>query len=183
MDSGVRRRTKMASITRSPRAVASVLITLALIAAWFAFLRPEFLGGPTAYVLVSGESMEPTYHDGDFVIARRRAAYEKGDVVVYRVPEGHVGAGGLIIHRIIGGSAREGYILQGDNRTTPDLWRPQPADIAGTPMFTIPNAGEVVPYLRSPFVVAAFAGYMAFLFVYSGRKDPEASEDQILPGD
>lgn len=165
------------SIRPSARAIASVLITMVVIGAWFVFLRPPFLGGPTSYVLVSGESMEPTLHDDDFVIARRQATYEKGDIAAYRVPEGNAGAGSLVIHRIIGGSAQDGYMLQGDNRSTPDLWRPRSSDIVGTPLVTIPRAGKVIPYLRSPFIMAAFAGYMAFLFVYLGGKEPETSEE------
>ncbi len=161
----------------SPRAIASVMVTVALIGTWFMFLRPTFLGGLTSYVLVSGESMEPTMRDGDFVIARQQDTYEKGTIAVYRVPKGDPGAGSLVIHRIIGGSAQEGYLLQGDNRTTPDLWRPRPSDMIGSPLVTIPRAGQVIPYLRSPFIVAAFAGYMAFLFVYLGWKDPEASDE------
>ena len=159
----------------SARAIASAMVTMVLIGAWFVLLRPPFLGGPTSYVLVSGTSMEPTLFDGDFVLARRQATYDNGDIAAYRIPEGEVGAGGLVIHRIIGGSAHEGYVLQGDNRTTPDLWRPKPSDIVGTPLVTIPKAGRLIPYLRSPFIMAAFAGYMAFLLVYLRGKDPEAS--------
>ena len=158
----------------SPRAFASVIVTVALVGAWFIFLRPTFLGGPTSYVLVSGQSMEPTLHDGDFVIARHQASYRKGDIAVYRVPAGDPGAGNLVIHRIIGGSAEDGYLLQGDNRTTPDLWRPRPSDMAGSLLMTVPRVGRLVPYLRSPFIVAAFTGYMAFLLVYLRAKDPES---------
>lgn len=171
------RASKARSFVPSPRAIASAVVTFGLIASWAVFLRPQFFGGSTSYVLVSGESMEPTLSHGDFVIARKQDTYEKGDVVVYSIPEGETGAGGLVIHRITGGSAADGYILQGDNRTTPDLWRPSPGDIAGTPLFTIPKAGKVIPYLRSPYIAAAFAGYMAFLFVYLGGKDPESSEE------
>src|ERR687892_63615 len=122
---GRRRAVKARSFPGSLKAIANVVVIFALIASWFVFLGPQFLGGPIAYVLVSGESMEPTLIHNDFVIARRQDTYQTGDVVVYRIPEGETGAGGLVIHRIIGGSAEDGYILQGDNRTTPDLWRPR----------------------------------------------------------
>lgn len=163
------------SFPASPRAIVNLVVTLALIASWFLLLAPQSLGGPIAYVLVSGESMEPTLHDDDFVIAGRQDSYAHGDIVVYRIPESETGAGGLVIHRIIGGSGRHGYVLQGDNRTTPDLWRPRSTDIAGRVLVTIPMAGELLPFLRSPLLVASFAGYMAFLFVYLGGKDPEPS--------
>jgi signal peptidase I len=173
---------KVRSFPASPTATANLVLTLALIASWFFLLAPQFLGGPIAYVLVSGESMEPTLHDNDFVIARRQDTYENGDIVVYRIPKSEIGAGGLVIHRIIGGSDEGGYILQGDNRTTPDLWRPRSTDVAGRLLVTIPKAGELIPYLRSPLLVAAFAGYMAFLFVYLGGKDLEPSDEDTGAG-
>lgn len=144
--------------------LANLAVTVVLVGMWFVYLSPQSLGGSTAYVLVTGNSMEPTLHHDDFVIARRQATYRPGEIVVYRIPE----ADGLVIHRIIGGSEEDGYILQGDNRTTPDLWRPRSSDVVGRLLFTIPMAGHLIPLLRSPLVVAMFAGYMAFLFVYLG---------------
>ena len=126
--------------------------------------------------------MEPRLHDDDFVIAKRHDTYARGEIVVYRIPESETGAGGLVIHRIIGGSEQNGYVLQGDNRTTPDLWRPRSTDIVGRVLVTIPMAGEVIPFLRSPLLVALFAGYMAFLFVYLGGKDPELSQEDTGAG-
>lgn len=166
---------KTRSFRASQKAIVNLVVTLALIASWFLLLAPQFLGGPIAYVLVSGESMEPTLHDNEFVIARRQDTYARGEIVVYRIPESETGAGGLVIHRIIGGSDQNGYVLQGDNRTTPDLWRPRSTDIAGRLLARVPMAGELIPFLRSPLIVALFAGYMAFLFVYLGGKDPEPS--------
>lgn len=168
---------KIRSFPTSPKAIVNLVVTLGLIASWFFWLAPQFLGGPIAYVLVSGGSMEPTLHDNDFVIARRQDTYARGEIVVYRIPESETGAGGLVIHRIIGGSDQLGYVLQGDNRTTPDLWRPRSTDIVGRLLVTIPMAGGVIPILRSPLLVALFAGYMAFLFVYLGGKDPEPSQE------
>jgi signal peptidase I len=163
----------------SRRSLIGLAVSFVLVAGWFFFLRPEFLGGPAAYVLVSGNSMLPTLEDGDFVVALERERYSDGDIVVYRIPEGEVGAGGQVIHRIVGGSAEEGYVLRGDNRTTVDLWQPTPSDIEGKLLLRIPAVGRAVPYLRSPFAVAAFAGVMAFLFIYrSGADDEEEEADQ-----
>jgi signal peptidase I len=168
-----------ASKRRSRRSLIGLAVSFVLVAGWFFFLRPEFLGGPAAYVLVSGNSMLPTLEDGDFVVALGRERYSNGDIVVYRIPAGEVGAGGQVIHRIVGGSAEEGYVLRGDNRTTVDLWQPTPSDIEGKLLLRIPAVGRAVPYLRSPLAVAAFAGVMAFLFIYrSGADDEEEEADQ-----
>ncbi len=165
----------------SPRRLVGLLSTWLFIAAavgWFALLRPPALGGGTHYVMVTGDSMEPTMQDGDFVIARSQPEYEVGDIVVYSVPEGEVGAGSLIIHRVIGGSADEGYITQGDNSdiTLPDIWRPTPEDISGEVWVHIPAVGKVIPYLRSPIVLGLLAGLFAFWFVMGmGKKNEDES--------
>jgi signal peptidase I len=166
------------SLRTSGTALLHTLVTVSSLALWYVFLAPHFLGGPTAYVVVSGASMEPTLVQDDFVIARRQNSYGRGDIVVYRIPEGETGAGGLVIHRIIGGSGEDGYFLRGDNRTTPDLWRPRHADVVGRVLVTIPGAGKTIAVLRSPWIVAAFAGYLAFLFVYLGGKELEPRDGE-----
>jgi signal peptidase I len=145
------------------RRVAGTLTLIAAIAlalGWIAFLRPSSLGGSTTYVIVSGDSMEPGMQSGDFVIARPQDTYDVGDVVVYAVPEGDVGEGSLIIHRVIGGNADDGYVVQGDNPEIklPDLWRPSAAEVKGKLILRIPNLGAWLPFVRSPLVLAVFAG-------------------------
>src|SRR3954447_2165224 len=98
---------------------------------WFFALRPQGLGGPASYALVSGTSMLPKYRTGDVVIVHRQARYRVGDIVAYKVPKGQVGAGAEVIHRIVGGSERAGWTVQGDNRSAPDIWHPKHDLIVG----------------------------------------------------
>ena len=147
------------------RSIAAWLLFAIVVAAWAAFLRPISLGGPANYVTVSGESMEPTMFNGDFVITREQVNYQVGDVLVYKIEEGEVGEGGLVIHRIIGGSMEEGFVTQGDNRDKPDLWYPKGDEIVGEVWLEIPKAGKYLPLLRSPFVIAGFAALLAFVYV------------------
>jgi signal peptidase I len=142
----------MKRVHSQPTRVALTAATLVLIVAWAVVLRPQFLGGPAAYVIVSGESMEPTLADGDFVFAKRQSSYRVGDVVVYRVPKGDLGAGALVIHRIVGGSAGASYLTKGDNREGRDLWRPRAQDAVGSVSLTVPGAGRVFAFLRTPSV-------------------------------
>src|SRR5690242_13524376 len=74
---------------------AALLLAL-LGAAWVAFAPTRF-GGQAAYVIVSGISMEPSFHRGDLAILRQTNDYAIGDVVTYRHP-----TIGPVIHRIIG---------------------------------------------------------------------------------
>ena len=147
---------------RRARGIAGTLAVVAVVAAWTAWLRPQFLGGPTAIVVVAGRSMEPGLHTRDLVVVRRQSAYGPGDVVAYRVPRSGAGAGSVVIHRIVGGSAASGYVLQGDNRETPDQWRPKPADVLGKQWVALPTSHRSLSVLTSPLAFAGLAGLFAF---------------------
>jgi signal peptidase I len=132
---------------------------LTLIAVWWAvFFRPAFLGGSTSYVRVSGTSMLPTLHDNDVVVVRRHDTYNVGDVVAYTIPDDQPGPDGYVIHRIVGGSAAEGYITRGDNRETEDAWHPTAADIAGSHVVTVPRLGAVFAWTAQRFILGLAVG-------------------------
>ena len=158
------------------RRIAGWLVFVVVAAAWVAFFRPVGLGGPASYVTVSGESMEPTMYEGDFVITREQDDYQVGDVLVYRIEQGEVGAGGLVIHRITGGSMEEGFVTQGDNRDKPDLWYPTGHEIVGEVWIDMPKVGKWLPLLRSPLVIAGFAALLAFGFVMTLDRAEEDEE-------
>ena len=154
--------------------VAGVVLAVAVVVLWAHYLRPQSLGGNAGYVLVSGQSMEPRYHTGDLVLVERRASYHAGQVIAYRVPKGDPMAGAQVIHRIIGGDAAHGFVVRGDNRTAPDVWRPRPRDIVGAKVLRIPDAIVVLQYLRAPVFLAILAA--AFVFVHvlaAGAKKPD----------
>jgi signal peptidase len=149
----------------------SLLVLAALVVGWILFLRPVSLGGPASYASVTGRSMEPRLHSGDLVIAREQSSYGVGDVVVYRVPAGQAGGGSLIVHRIVGGDARSGFVLQGDNKDTPDQWRPTRSDILGKSWIELPGSGNALLILRRPIVLASVLGGVAFFFVLTAGSD------------
>jgi signal peptidase len=143
--------------------VAGWVVIAAIVAAWALLLRPQFLGGPAAYVVVSGVSMEPGLHTGDLVVVHRRSSYRIGDAVLYRVPKGETGAGSLVIHRIVGGSAASGWIIQGDNRDVPDLWRPKSDDVVGSLWVSVPGVGSLLGQAMSPLALASISTLLALL--------------------
>src|SRR4051794_7088849 len=149
----------------------SLLLLVAVVLVWAMTLRPQSLGGPAAYVLVSGHSMLPRYKTGDLVLVERKSSYQVGQVIAYRVPKGDPMAGAQVIHRIIGGDAKRGFLVQGDNRSAPDVWRPKPGDIVGAKALRIPNAVLVLQFLRSPVLLALLAACFVFVRVL-GRPEP-----------
>ncbi len=156
-------------------------VVVQAVAGWFLLLGPQFIGGDTAYVVVSGSSMEPNLYQGDLVVVRRQASYGAGDVIAFRVPKGEVGEGAVVIHRVIGGSDATGLIVQGDNRTAPDVWEPTHEDVVGVRWFSFSGGGTLLARLGSPFALAAFAGVLAFLMVATASPDRAPNEHGEAP--
>jgi signal peptidase I len=145
--------------------VAAIALAVFVCLFWAHYLRPQAFGGSAAYVLVSGKSMLPRYHTGDLVLVEKHSSYHVGELIAYRVPKGDPMAGAEVIHRIIGGNAQRGFIVQGDNRTAPDVWRPKPGDIVGAKALRIPNAVVILQFLRSPILLALLAACFVFVRV------------------
>ena len=141
------------------------VFTVLLLAGWFFTLRPGNLGGAATYVMVQGESMEPTYHTGDLVIVRAQQTYAAGDIVAYRVPKGQVGEGAVVIHRIASGDGARGYALRGDNNDTDDDWRPTDQDVAGKAWIIVPRAGVILRRVMDPAMMASLAAAATVMIV------------------
>jgi signal peptidase I len=144
-----------------------VLVVLAV----YQFAGPTVVGGPASYVIVDGESMEPTYSDGDLVIAYQRGTYEVGDNIVYDAP---IDSQFNVIHRIIE-PTEGGWITQGDNMERPDGWIAPHDEIHGAALFHIPNGGAIVGFVRTP---AALAGLLAGWVFFEVAKREEKKVDK-----
>jgi len=153
----------------------------ALLVGWFFLLRPAFLGGPAGYVTVAGRSMQPTLRTGDLALTQKQGSYDTGDIVAFRVPKGEPAEGAMIIHRIVGGSAAEGYLVQGDNKNAPDPWRPKPQNIVGRLWFTLPGAARWVWLLRQPLILGSLVGGLGMLTVLSGGSGKPAARSRASP--
>jgi len=138
------------------------VFALVCVAVWFV-AGPAQLGGPVDYVIVDGPSMEPTYQEGDLVIARAKESYAVGDVVAY-LPD--IGLRFPVIHRIVEIAGDGQYVTKGDNRDEVDGWLASDANIFGAEWLHIPYAGTVLVYLRQPAPwLAAAAGLFALGFL------------------
>lgn len=148
--------------------VLGLALVAALAIGWFVTLRPTSLGGPASYLFVSGVSMLPTLESGDLVVLHQAESYDVGDVIAFRVPEGQPGAGALVIHRIVDGSAADGFIMRGDNKNVVDEWRPRLDDVAGRLTVRLPGAGIAIAWLRQPGVLAPLLAGLTVAFIILG---------------
>lgn len=138
------------------RAANTTIVGL-LVVVWAFTLRPQALGGPAVYVAVRGSSMLPTYEHGDLVVVQSAATFHVGEVVAYRVPAGHIGAGKIVMHRIIGGDGTSGFWLQGDHNSAADPWQPRQADMVGVATWRLPDAGRLIVLVQQPVILAGVA--------------------------
>jgi signal peptidase len=159
-------------LARRAKSLAGFALVVIVVLFWAQYLRPQSLGGNAAYVLVSGRSMLPRYRTGDLVLVERQSSYHKGEVIAYHVPKGDPMAGAQVIHRIIGGDARHEFVVKGDNRTAPDVWRPTPKDIVGAKALRIPDAIVVLQFLRAPMFLAILAACFVFVHLLAREEKP-----------
>jgi len=160
------------------KAIALLAGQLAFVAVLLWFCLPQSVGGRAGWVLVSGTSMLPHLHTGDLVLVEHQSDYHVGEVIAYRVPKGQVGAGHVVIHRIIGGNGRTGWRMKGDNRTAPDLWNPTNHDVIGAKQLRIPDAWSVLRFLHAPLFLGLLAGCAVFFWVaFSGGGEPEPGDE------
>jgi signal peptidase len=158
--------------------ILSLAAVAAVLAAWALTLRPEQLGGPALYVVIRGGSMLPLYENGDLVVTLSSPGYVVGDVVAYRVPAGEIGAGHVVIHRIVGRDDVGGYVVKGDNNSFADPWAPQAADVAGKAWLAMPGLGRVIAFVQQPVIAAGLAMSVAITIMLA-RPPPRARR---LPG-
>lgn len=136
-----------------------------LVFAWALLLRPSFLGGPATYIVVRGDSMLPTYQTGDLVVMHARSAYAVREIVAYRVPSGEIGAGRLVVHRIVGGDPVRGFVMKGDHNPAPDPWVPRARDIVGRAWLVGPGLGRTIAFVHQPVMAGGLAAALVVMFL------------------
>lgn len=157
--------------------ILSGLTTALLGAVWILF-APQKAGGQAAYIIINGNSMEPTFHTNDLVIARTASSYAVRDVVAYTNPQL-----GTIFHRIV--DQQEGqFILQGDNNDWLDSHTPVPEEVIGKLWLHIPKIGGIASQIRQPGIFSlAIFGFLGFAFMTvsgpsSGKTSPKRQKKQ-----
>lgn len=152
-------------MTTSPRKLAALFLSLALLAGGWWLLGPFQLGGPTGFAIVNGNSMEPRLERGDLVLVRKRSSYEVGDVVLYEAHTGNL----RVLHRIV--SVKNGhFVTKGDNNDFIDPISPPPSDVIGQLWVAVPGAGKAVIWAKQPVNLAIVLVLLTFVGFAGGRE-------------
>ena len=133
---------------------------LALLASAWLYLAPATLGGSVQFVTTSGDSMSPSFEDGDLALLRASETYTPGDVVAFEHPRL-----GMIMHRIV--RQEDGaFVVKGDNNPDVDAYTPTSDEFVGSVWVRIPKAGAVLEGAASNWagiLVVGMAGFLALL--------------------
>ncbi|HEX6723819.1 MAG TPA: signal peptidase I [Gaiella sp.] len=149
----------------SPRKLATLLLSLVLLAGGWWLLGPVQLGGPTGFAIVNGNSMEPRLERGDLVLVRKRDSYDVGDVVLYEAHTGNL----RVLHRIV--SVQNGHFsTKGDNNDFVDPIHPARGDVLGQLWISVPGAGKAIIWAKQPVNLAILLVLLTFVGVAGGRE-------------
>lgn len=133
---------------------------LALLVSTWLYLAPATLGGSVQFVTTSGDSMSPSFEDGDLALLRDSETYTPGDVVAFEHPQL-----GMIMHRIVraeGGA----YVVKGDNNPEADAYSPSSDELVGSVWVRIPKAGGLLEGVAANWagiLVVGAAGFLALM--------------------
>ncbi|MGB2756035.1 MAG: S24 family peptidase [Acidimicrobiia bacterium] len=131
----------------------------ALLIAMFWFVAPVSMHGHTILTVVTGHSMDPTYHMKDLLYVRDNEPIEVGKPAVYRMRIPGSKKTALVVHRIVAQNKDGTYIFKGDNRDQPDHLPVPQRDIIGVP---VRNLGPL------PFRLLAALPIYGSIFIGAG---------------
>ncbi len=155
------------------------LVPWLLLAGLLAMMWPVRFGGTTNFIIVSGRSMEQTYHTGDLVITKKRSAYRVGEVVVYRIPGAGAGAGREIVHRLHERLPDGRFLVRGDNNKTNDPWVITSADIVGSKWLMVAKGGVFLGFLRSILMLAVLFGVLVAWVFWPREEQLDAAGTEV----
>ena len=126
--------------------------------------------GVGASVVLTG-SMEPTLGVNDLIVVKKADSFAVGDIVVYQTH------GISVVHRIksIDG---ETVVTRGDANNADD----DPinlGDIKGKLVFSLPFAGLIIKFLRSPVGIIIIVALAVLLLELSFKKEKSKDNDEL----
>ena len=170
------RRPLWLSILRSLPTIALIVLLI--------WMWPTRFGGQATVLAVDGNSMKPTYNNGDIVVARSQPRYHVGDIVIFgiRTASGH---GAKVVHRIIAVSPDGSITTQGDNRRTADSFHTTTADVLGRIQWRLPHGATLLRTLSRWWLLALACGALTIAMLWPVEDEASAvtivEDDRLSP--
>ncbi|MBQ4634703.1 MAG: signal peptidase I [Bacilli bacterium] len=124
-----------------------------------------------AAVILSG-SMEPALSIDDLIIVKKCDDYDIGDIIVYQRNYE------LIVHRIVE-IDENNVITKGDANNIYDK-AIDISSIKGRVILTIPVAGKLIEFIKSPIGIIITISLSVFLYIYSNKKEKKIYDIEII---
>ncbi len=133
------------------------------------------LGGPAALTVVQGQSMEPTYVEGDLLLTWRDTSPAVGEIYVFDIGPVNV------VHRVHAPGPDGTWVTHGDNNAAPDPWLLADDALRQRSVLRVPGVGGAlfaVQRVLGDSAVAALVLWALFLVVRTvgpwgkGHHDP-----------
>ncbi len=132
------------------RAFVATIVLFLIVAGW-SQIAPQALGGPVEILTTRGNSMEPLFHEGDFVVIRRDPTPEVGEILAYYSEQ----IDSVVLHRAV--DIEDGrFVLKGDNNDWLDPELIAPGDVIGAYWLHVPGAGRQFSVLQNPKAATLF---------------------------
>ena len=146
------------------------VVAWSLVAFLLSFSLLNVSGLIKSQVVLTG-SMIPAINPGDMVVSTPPDKKEPkiGDVVVYSGKRFDGTEVASFAHRIIGGNAKTGFTVKGDNNPDPDTQKPVLSEIQGVVLLTIPFVGQLLN--PQVFVLLLLVGFGIWLIVDAFREE------------
>ncbi|MGE0133959.1 MAG: signal peptidase I [Dehalococcoidia bacterium] len=147
----------------------------------FVALAPRLLGWQ--FIIVAGQSMEPSIQYGSVAVVERISGVEAkpGDVITFV----DSGSGGLVTHRVLGYVGDSPSLLtKGDNNTDADPLPVPVGNVRGRFLFEVPHVGSIAHWMRSPegyLAAAVVPGSLVILFELVSIVRTLRRRDDALP--
>lgn len=142
----------------------TVLVVFILLGVLIVFSSVPFPGNYKAFIVKSG-SMEPTIHTGSIVFVRPEESYAVGEIVTRRTTDPSF----TVTHRLFSQKEKNGQVVfdtKGDANDTSDHVDIAKSDIVGKVVWSVPFAGYVVNYAKTPQGMLILIIVPAIIIIY-----------------
>ena len=144
--------------------IGNIIFVFCLVTAGLFFLAHFTKVLPLRVFIVSSGSMEPAIKTGSLVVTLPSSAYQIGDIVTYKT-----GKKDTTTHRLVAADAGQ-YKTAGDANKAPDTSVVTGEQILGRVIYSLPQAGYLAAFAKTPPGFILFVIIPATIIVYEELK-------------